>query len=167
MKSRPQKNSSWLRFLAPGLLLLIISAAAMRSPYYVRDLLSSLLPLFVILFFLRKGFEKSKSQAGNAQNQRPNRIPNPTPQPQPVSRDNRPLSPVTTESVQPHSHSEKSAYDPRTGSYNFRDIQRCVCPNCGFVTDTSHRFCSRCDLDLTKPHVLPRNPLKRKDDFTW
>lgn len=77
--------------------------------------------------------------------------------------DNRPLMPVTMDSDQPHSHSAKSTYDPMTGEYLFLDIQPCTCPNCGFVTDTSHRFCSRCDTDLTQPHRGKASFFRRKD----
>ena len=77
--------------------------------------------------------------------------------------DNRPLMPVTMDSDQPHSHSAKSTYDPMTGEYLFQDIQPCTCPNCGFVTDTSHRFCSRCDTDLTRPHSGKTSFFRRKD----
>ena len=76
--------------------------------------------------------------------------------------DNRPLKPVVPNSAQPHDHAEKSSYDPESGGYFFFDVQPCTCPRCGFVTDTSHRFCSKCDTDLTKPHVPKKKTFQPK-----
>ena len=80
-----------------------------------------------------------------------------------AASDNRPLMRVRPDSVQPHIHSAKSTYDPMTGEYLFLDVQPCTSPNCGFVTDTSHRFCSRCDTDLTRPHSGKTSFFRRKD----
>ena len=74
----------------------------------------------------------------------------------------RPLKPAAPASAQPHSHTDKSEYDPITGGYYFFDVQPCTCPRCGFVTDTSHRFCSKCDTDLSKPHDQKKRAMKKK-----
>jgi len=66
-----------------------------------------------------------------------------------------------------HSHVATPAYNPDTGNYQNLKITPCHCPRCGFATDTTHRFCSRCDQDMSKPH-LPigrlRSLLRRKDE---
>ncbi len=41
-------------------------------------------------------------------------------------------------------------FDAEHGEYLMPDIERIKCPNCKNVTDTSHRFCPKCDTDLKK-----------------
>ena len=71
-----------------------------------------------------------------------------------------------------HSHVAAPAYNPDTGNYQNLKITACYCPRCGFATDTTHRFCSRCDQDMTKPH-LPIGRLrslfrkKEEDPSAW
>ncbi len=43
-------------------------------------------------------------------------------------------------------------FDPVSGYYLLPEVTRCVCPKCGTVTDTSRRFCYKCDTDLKKAH---------------
>ncbi|HWQ51407.1 MAG TPA: hypothetical protein VN369_06330 [Terriglobales bacterium] len=54
----------------------------------------------------------------------------------------------------PHGHmtDPSGRFDPVTGYYALPAVTRCVCPNCGTVTDTSRRFCYKCDTDLKKAH---------------
>ncbi|HWP80656.1 MAG TPA: hypothetical protein VN446_08445 [Candidatus Acidoferrum sp.] len=54
----------------------------------------------------------------------------------------------------PHTHmtNPSGRFDPVTGYYALPAVTRCVCPNCGTVTDTSRRFCYKCDTDLKKAH---------------
>lgn len=43
-------------------------------------------------------------------------------------------------------------FDPVTGYYLLPEVVPCICPKCGTVTDTSRRFCYKCDTDLKKAH---------------
>jgi hypothetical protein len=53
-----------------------------------------------------------------------------------------------------HAHMTDASgrFDPVTGYYTLPEIVPCVCPKCGTVTDTSRRFCYKCDTDLKKVH---------------
>jgi len=58
------------------------------------------------------------------------------------------------EKVPQHAHLTDAGgrFDPVTGYYSLPEVVPCICPKCGNVTDTSRRFCYKCDTDLRKAH---------------
>ena len=60
----------------------------------------------------------------------------------------------TRENAPQHAHvtDMTGRFDPITGYYSLPEVVPCICPKCGTVTDTSRRFCYKCDTDLKKAH---------------
>ncbi|MPM08378.1 hypothetical protein SDC9_54690 [bioreactor metagenome] len=58
------------------------------------------------------------------------------------------------ETIPQHAHltDVSGQFDPVTGYYSLPEVVPCICPKCGTVTDTSRRFCYKCDTDLKKAH---------------
>ena len=152
MQFRKNDDVSWVKYI-PFLILASIIAPVMAP------VMAPILIFGAVVW----GVTQATKHSGTKWSGAPSRKPAGTPAtPVRPLADNRPLKPVAPASAQPHSHAEKSSYDPESGGYFFFDVQPCTCPRCGFVTDTSHRFCSKCDTDLTKPHEPKKKTFKPK-----
>ena len=125
--------------IASGMALMVTGVATRAAP----------LLLLGVLLIGKGAAALKKRAAGGDQKPLPKGFVPITPRKTPVMQNHH-----KDEKIPPHAHltDMNGQFDPITGYYSLPEVVPCICPKCGTVTDTSRRFCYKCDTDLKKAH---------------